>query len=519
MRGTRTLKIVNPRVWLGLLAVTLLLPFDVLVLVALWLSEFLYWPLSRLRRNVHEATKPNNSRASLIVLNWDGQHLLQEFLPSVVKAAHHHGGDHEIIVVDNGSCDGSVAFLHTHVPSIKVVALPKNMRFTGGNNAGVRAARNDIVVLLNNDMQVDPDFLQPLLDGFQERDVFAVSCQVFFQDKARRREETGKTRVRWKMGFLEASHDQITAADQRQRYVPVFWGGGGSCAFDRRKFLALGGLDTLYDPFYLEDTDLSYQAWKRGWKSLLAVDSVVVHKHRGTNKQKFGDNFVDNTIRKNQYLFIWKNVTNWQWLFAHICFLPLTQLRFLTQTNLKFEVKAFFKALVQLPEAISKRNRSRDPHVMEDPEIFAASSRSNLREGRNAVCFSEGEFAEQLDEGWYEVESGGGIWFRWMRRRGAVVLFPQGGERYLELKGAIPELRKLRRLFVKLKIRQDGLLIFQKFWTRSGEVSLKVPVEVRPHQPHWFEFRLNASFTPARTGCGNDFRELGMIVSEVRLTS
>jgi len=519
MPGTRIVKIANPRVWLSFFAVILLLPFDVLVLVSLWFSEFLYWPPSRLRKRIPEAARPDNGRASLIVLNWDGQHLLQEFLPSVVRATQLHGGDHEIIVVDNGSCDSSVAFLHTHFPSIRVVPLQKNFRFTGGNNAGIRVAKNDIVVLLNNDMQVDPDFLQPLLDGFREKDVFAVSCQVFFQDKARRREETGKTRVRWKAGFLEASHNQVTAADQRQKYVPIFWGGGGSCAFDRRKFLALGGLDTLYDPFYLEDTDLSYQAWKRGWKSLLAVDSVVVHKHRGTNKQKFGDNFVDNTIRKNQYLFIWKNVTDWRWLLAHTCLLPLTQLRFLIQTNPKFELKAFFRALIQLPEAIHKRNRWRDQYVMKDPEIFAASSRSDLSEGRNAISFSEGDYAEQLDDGWYEVESGGGIPFRWMAKRGAVVLFPQGGERYLELKGALPELRRFRRLFVKLRIRQDGILIFQKSWTRSGKISLKVPVEVRPHHPHWFEFRLNASFSPARIGCGTDSRELGMMVSEVRLTS
>jgi GT2 family glycosyltransferase len=436
----------------------------------------------------------------------------------VVEAAHRHGGEHEIIVVDNGSRDDSVDYLKVHFPAVKVVALPKNIRYTGGNNAGVQAAKHDIVVFLNNDMQVDPDFLQPLLDGFQQPDVFAVSCQVFFLDKDRRREETGKTRVRWKMGFLEASHDQITIADERQQYVPIFWGGGGSCAFDRRKFLALGGLDTLYDPFYLEDTDLSYQAWKRGWKSLLAVNSVVVHKHRGTNKQKFGDNYVDNTIRKNQYLFIWKNITEWRWLLAHTCLLPLTQFRLLSQTNLEFEVKAFLRASVQLPEALWKRFRPRLCYVLRDSEVFAASSRPKIREGRNTVCFAEGDFSEQLGEGWYELENAGDKAFRWMGRTGAIALFSQGGEKFLELKGAVPEIRRFRRPYLKLEIRQDGISVFCTRWTKSEEVSLRIPVEVQARKAYWFELRLSAAFIPARSGLGDDTRELGMIVSQIRLT-
>ena len=175
-------------------------------------------------------------RAALSSLNWDGRHLLEEFLPSVLKAVRHDGRDHEVIVVDNGSRDESVNFLKDRYPQVKIVALPSNMRFTGGNNAGVRAAANDVVIFLNNDMEVDPDFIAPLLRGFEDADVFAVSCQVFFQDRTRRREETGKTRVLWRLGFIEPYHDQITESDRRREPGSGRQGTADrSCAFDRKE--------------------------------------------------------------------------------------------------------------------------------------------------------------------------------------------------------------------------------------------------------------------------------------------
>ena len=64
--------------------------------------------------------------------------------------------------------------------------------------------------------------------------------------------------------------------------MPVLWAGGGSSAVSRRKFEALGGFEELYNPFYMEDVDLSFRAWRRGWPSLLAPRSVVQHRHRGS---------------------------------------------------------------------------------------------------------------------------------------------------------------------------------------------------------------------------------------------
>jgi GT2 family glycosyltransferase len=152
--------------------------------------------------------------------------------------------------------------------------------------------------------------------------------------------------------------------------MPVFWAGGGSCALDRSKFEVIGGLDTLYDPFYVEDTDLSYQAWKRGWKCLLAPASHVVHKHRGTSRPRFGNDFVDNTIRKNLFLFMWKNVTDFPILVTHLMNLPRIHGRAMAETNPLFEMTAFVRAFRQLPEAIFKRLANMPFYVKRDREIL-----------------------------------------------------------------------------------------------------------------------------------------------------
>lgn len=509
--------LLKPSHWVLPLAFVILLPVDFVVIACLWLSDLILLPLRLLPSKPNKVPRPRTDKASIIILNWEGRHLLEEFLPSVLESVRHDGREHEIIVVDNGSRDGSVDFLKSRYPAVRVVALPQNMRFTGGNNAGVQAAKNDIVIFLNNDMQTDPDFIGPLLDGFTDDDVFAISCQVFFQDKTRRREETGKTRARWRMGFIEPLHDQITEGDARLKYLPIFWGGGGSCAFDRNKFLAMGGLDTLYDPFYLEDTDLSYQAWKRGWKSLLAVESVVVHRHRGTNKQQFGDNYVDNTIRKNQYLFIWKNITETSWTLIHGLMLPWIQTRLIAGTRLGFELRAFFRALVQLPEALVKRHRSRRQYRFSDPRIFEETSQSFPSSGAGWINFSERDFAEQLGRGWFDLETNGGLGFRWIGNEGVFCLFSSGKERFLEVKGSVPGFGSPASRFQKLMIFQNGRPLGSRRCSHPEAFLMRVPILPGSQARHIFALKVSHTFCPAREGQGNDTRELGLIISELGL--
>ena len=308
------------------------------------------------RRKPHNDSRPDTASAAIVIPNWNGRDLLEKYLPSVVAAAKGVPGS-EVIVVDNGSSDDSVAFLRERYPHVRVMALEKNLGFGGGSNAGFRAAGHDVVVLLNSDMRVEPDFLRPLLDGFTDTQVFSVSCQIFFSDPHKVREETGLTEFWWERGSLRVRHR--TEPTIRELY-PCAYGGGGSCAFDRRKFLQLGGFDELLAPFYLEDTDLGYMAWKRGWKNLYQPASVVYHEHRGTIGRSFSEAYIQGVLKKNFLLFAWKNIHEWRRLLANFLFCWTSALLswLAGDSPERSSLGGLARAALQLPGAMRSRWRA-----------------------------------------------------------------------------------------------------------------------------------------------------------------
>jgi GT2 family glycosyltransferase len=313
-------------------------------------------------------SKPATRAATVVIPNWNGRDLLEKYLPSVI-AALSGNSDNEIIVVDNASADGSADFVRERFPAVRVLALDRNHGFGGGSNAGFKAARNDIVVLLNSDMRVARDFLQPLLDGFTDEKIFAVSCQIFFTDPHKVREETGLTQGWWENGGLRVRH---RADEGITGLYPCFYGGGGSCAFDRRKLLELGGFDEILAPFYLEDADLGYLAWKRGWRVLYQPKSVVFHEHRGTIGKRFTEAQIQAVLKKNYILFCWKNIHEWKRLSAHFAAVwagAIFSAMFGDALG-RANFGGLWRSFCQLPGALRSRMIARSLSVVDDSEAF-----------------------------------------------------------------------------------------------------------------------------------------------------
>lgn len=300
-------------------------------------------------------------KCSLVMLNWNGLHLMRESIPALKEAVARDGRGHQILVVDNGSTDQSVTWLKENHPEVDILRLKENLGFGRGNNLGVEAAENEIVVLLNNDMIVSSDFLAPLLRGFSRPDTFAVTSQVFFQE-GKRREETGATAARFDKGYLHFAHLPITEAHYRRNYLPVLWAGGGSTAFRRSMFLELGGFSDIYSPCYQEDVDLCYRAWLRGWHSLLAADSSVLHKHRSTSSGIFSKTELDTMVEERKLWFTWRNL-ELRNLAGHLILLPLSFTKWISPGT-------YAGALRRLPAILLSRMRQparafRDREIME----------------------------------------------------------------------------------------------------------------------------------------------------------
>ena len=328
----------------------LFLPLQACIAGLLLLCELLRClsaPLSLLRKGGESSEDPARPDVcSIVMLNWNGKRLLESSLPALERAVRFTRQEHEIILVDNGSSDDSVPWLREHHPKVRVIALPENLGFGEGNNRGVEAARHEIVVLLNNDMVVSEDFLSPLLQGFGDAQVFAISSQIVFPE-GKRREETGNTQARFKSGYLHLSHEPVLPCHYSRRYLPVLWAGGGCSAFHRRRFLQLGGFSPLFSPCYCEDTDLSYRAWRRGFKVLLAAHSKVLHQHRSSSSARFSEAQLKELMEKRKLWYLWKNYQI-RTLLSHLILFPLHLTNHLS-------IKSYLSSLRKLPSALRLR--------------------------------------------------------------------------------------------------------------------------------------------------------------------
>ena len=138
---------------------------------------------------------------------------------------------------------------------------------------------------------------------------------------------------------------------------------------------SLGGFDELLAPFYLEDTDLGFLAWKRGWKVLYQPASVVHHEHRGTIGKRFSDDYIQSILRKNYILFTWKNIHDWKRLAGHFFFSPAGAAVTAWSGNVpgRSNVEGILRACAQLPGALASRWRARGLAAVDDGEAFRRS--------------------------------------------------------------------------------------------------------------------------------------------------
>jgi O-antigen biosynthesis protein len=371
----------------AVLALCLLsIPLALVGAIALGICDLVFPSVRRGAASAASERPSSDGPVSVVIPTWNGRELLEMSLPPLAAAVRRHGHpDDEILVVDNGSEDDSIARLEAfaaEIPGLRWIALDRNEGFAGATNRGARAARNPTLILLNNDMVVEPDFVQPLLDAFaDEPDLFGVSCQIDFIDPEKPRWETGKVHGELRWGQVRLFH--LDRFDEDRRY-PIFFAGGGASAYDRARFLALGGFDEeVFSPVYIEDVDLGYRAWQRGWPSVLEPRSRVHHKHRGTTRRRWSEAEIESFFKKNLVALVWKNFRSWRLLSRHLAGLVVLPLRVRREKGGRTALKTFMGLWRQIPALLRARAREAAvAHVLSDEEILQLSRYRHAYRGR-----------------------------------------------------------------------------------------------------------------------------------------
>ena len=289
------------------------------------------------------------SSTHILVLNYNGRRLLGECLPSVVEAAKRAPVPCRVSVIDNGSTDGSAGFLAGEWPEVGLIVRPN--RGLASFNDVLPTLDEPVVLLLNNDVKLDPDAVGPLLRPFEaEPDALftAPACWTFDGLEY----EGMRTRVRTRFGLVQGlcrvpGHEAVVNdPDLTASAGPVL-------AVDRARFLAVGGYDPIYFPGRIEDLDLGFQAWMAGYRGYYVPGSVAYHRGFGSFGPAFGPDGCDRLAIRNTLLFAWKNLGGWR-LAAHLAWLPARIAHALAGRRVGF-VLALWEALGRLREVVKAR--------------------------------------------------------------------------------------------------------------------------------------------------------------------
>lgn len=325
---------------------------------------------------------------SIVIPNYEGRAILPRTLARLREALAAGAIRAEVIVADDASRDGSVEWLRAEHPEVRVVARERNGGFAEAVNSGAAQARADLLYLMNSDVLPHAGFLEPLVAALRsDRELFSAMSlnldpggRVGTPNQVAPRLERGMLRLR---GLdLDAMHGSGRLA----RFGPVetLYGAGGSVLVRRAMFAELGGFSTAFSPYYYEDADLGWRAWRRGWRSILEPSSIVTHDHAAgsiATTRKPASVLVHR--KRNRFLLLWRNCLD-PALFrrGHLARLPL----FLAGRALALDattLRGFAAALRSRAAIRAHRAAERAATHLADRDLFERleSERERLRRG------------------------------------------------------------------------------------------------------------------------------------------
>lgn len=244
-------------------------------------------------------TKPTN--ISVVIPNWNG---LEE-LPACLDSLLAQSQEHRIIVVENGSKDGSLEFLQNNYPGVTLIIHKNNMGFAGGVNAGIHrsiADGDDYVALFNNDAVADKDWLKNLVNDLEANDDAGIATCKFQSIDGKHLDSTGDIYTSWGLPYPRGRGEKVS--DKYDDFVQIFGASGGASLYRTRMLKQIGLFDEDFFAYY-EDVDISFRAQLAGWKVRYVPKSVAYHQIGATSSKIAG--FTTYQTIKNLPWVLWKN--------------------------------------------------------------------------------------------------------------------------------------------------------------------------------------------------------------------
>lgn len=311
---------------------------------------------------------------NVVIPSYNGADLISKNLQSVLNSLADYKSS-KLTIVDDGSREEDYKKLENYISEVKektdipieLIRKDKNSGFSSAVNRGALDSETEYLILLNSDVSPEKNYLMSVMEDFEKNEkLFGVGCM----DKSE--EETGTVlRGRglaiWSRGLLIHRKGSIEKSD-------TFWISGGSSIIKTEIFKKLGGFDEIYDPFYWEDIDLSFRARKLGYELMFENKSVVIHRHsEGAIKKNFSKKKVTKIAYRNQFIFIWKNITDAKLVMSHLLWLPYHLIKGVLRGDSAF-LLGFLLALIRLPDIIKRRNNQKKYYKKSDLELLYSTN-------------------------------------------------------------------------------------------------------------------------------------------------
>lgn len=291
-------------------------------------------------------------RVTVVIPNWNGRDLIGDCLESLRAQTYR---DLEIVVVDNGSSDGSADFIMSEYPEARLIALPANKGFAGGVNTGVREATGAHVAVLNNDAIADPNWVDELVRAMKvNRDVGIIASRALQRDQDVL-DGAGDSYSVWGLPFPRGRDEPD--GERYDEQTEVFAASGSACLIARAVFEELEGFDEDFFAYY-EDVDLAFRARLRGWRVVYQPTARVRH-HVGATSGRLGDFARFHALKNVVYLYV-KDMPGWyfwrylpRFLFLYGAMLVRTIVD--SPRGILTTARALGTVLMKLPSTLRKR--------------------------------------------------------------------------------------------------------------------------------------------------------------------